>query len=96
MDSLRVVVFREEDLYVAQCLEHDISVQAQDLNALMDRLDLALEAECALSAERSGGTLEHIAPAPNYFHALWDKGSLAIRRLNVPIGSRQMEFKLAA
>lgn len=95
MESLRVVVFREDGLYVAQCLEQDISVQAPDLNSLMDRLELAVDAECALSVELTGKPFDGPA-APVYFHTLWEKGSLAISRLNVPVSGLKIEAKLAA
>ena len=94
MDSLRVVVFREDDLYVAQCLEQDISVQAPDLNTLLDRLELAIDAECALSMELTGKKFDGPA-APVYFHNLWEKGSIAITRLNMPVGLK-IDAKLAA
>ena len=95
MDSLRVVVFREDDLYVAQCLEQDISVQAPDLNTLIDRLELAIDAECALSMELNGKPFGGPA-APVYFHTLWEKGSLAITRHNMPVYGLKIDAKLAA
>jgi hypothetical protein len=95
MDSLRAVVFREDDLYVAQCLEQDISVQAPDLNTLIDRLELAVDAECALSMELTGKPFSGPA-APVYFHTLWEKGSLAITRHSVAVNGLKIEAKLAA
>jgi hypothetical protein len=61
--SLRVVVFREEDLYVAQCLEHDICVQADSLPKLQKRFEATLRLE--------GDDLDLIDPAPPRFHDLW-------------------------
>ena len=87
LDTLRVIVFREDGMYVAQCLEHDISTQAVDIDTLLDRLELTVEAECEMARERAEKPFENIAPAPNYFHGLWEKGSVSLSRLNevVPV-----------
>ncbi len=84
LKDIRAVVFKEGDLYVAQCLEYDIATQAPDLDTLLDRLDLTLEAECAITMERTGKPFDGIAPAPVLFHQLWEKGSHSIGRVNVP------------
>jgi hypothetical protein len=68
--TVRVVVFREADVYVAQCIEYDIATQAKDLSTLIERLDLTIDAECAMSRERGEAPFANIPPAPNYFHDL--------------------------
>lgn len=60
---LRIVLFRENRFWLAQGLEHDIGVQAENLKDLVLRLDLAL----ALEAE----ALADLPPAPKYFQDLW-------------------------
>lgn len=60
---LRVVLFRENRFWLAQGLEHDFGVQAEDLRDLLCRLGVALEAE--------GAALEQQPPAPKYFQDLW-------------------------
>ncbi len=61
--ALRVVLFREGDLWIAQGLEHDVGVQAENLRELMRRLAMALAEE--------GDRLTTLPPAPDYFQALW-------------------------
>ena len=61
--QLRIVVFRESRYWLAQGLEHDIGVQAEDLRDLMCRLLLTLELEAA--------TMARLPPAPQYFQDLW-------------------------
>ena len=78
MEKLRVVIFREEEMYVAQCIEFDIAAQAPTLEAVLDRLDLTVEAECQMSLEIGQTPFNGICPAPNHFHHLWEKGSMAI------------------
>jgi hypothetical protein len=94
--QLRVVVYKEGDLYVAQCLEFDIATQAIDLDVLLERLDLTIDAECGMSKESTGKPFDGIPPAPNYFHGLWDKRSVSLSHLRVPVGERfQVEVAFA-
>jgi hypothetical protein len=96
LDHLRVIVYPEGELFVAQCLEKDIATQARDIETLLDRLDLTIDAECAASRERDEKPLSKIGAAPNYFHDLWEKRTLMITRLHVPVGQHlKMEVGLA-
>ncbi len=74
--------------------ELDISAQARDIEAVLDRLELTIEAERAMSLEAGGEEFDGICAAPNYFHELWDKLSLTLNGVNVPVESR-LEFALA-
>lgn len=60
---LRIVIFRENRFWLAQGLEYDFGIQAEDLRDLLCRLAIALEAE--------GPALMQLAPAPKYFQDLW-------------------------
>lgn len=62
-ERLRVVIFREADQWLAQGLERDIAVQADDLSDLVRRLTLAVEAHAQ--------GLATLDPAPKYFQDLW-------------------------
>jgi len=79
---VRVVVFEEGDSYVAQCLEHDIAAQAGDIESVLDRLELTIEAELAMRGQQD---LRGISPAPAYYRDLWDRKSLKIERVNVSL-----------
>jgi hypothetical protein len=92
---LRVVVYREGDVYVAQCIEYDIATQAHDIDSLLERLDLTLDAECAMSKDRTGKPFDGIPPAPNYFHGLWAKRSVSLTHLHIPIGHFKVEVALS-
>lgn len=98
LDSVRAIVFREGDMYVAQCLELDICAQARDVASVLDRLDLTIEAECAMRVEGGKEPFDGICPAPNYFHDLWEKRSVNLTRVNVPINQHlpRVEAALAA
>lgn len=64
--ALRIVVFKEEDMYVAQCLEHDIAVQAADMATLQKRFEATVQIE--------GEGLLNLPAAPEAFHHMWDAG----------------------
>jgi hypothetical protein len=66
MDSpidLRIVIFREGDFWLAQGLEHDLGVQAENLKDLMMRLAFLLAAD--------PGGVAALPAAPVYFQHLW-------------------------
>jgi hypothetical protein len=98
LENLRVIVYREGDLYIAQGLEIDIATQAKDIPALLRRLDLTIEAECAMNKERGGSPFAGIGAAPNYFHGLWETRSVELKNLLFPIGHyfKSVEVALAA
>jgi hypothetical protein len=66
MSTLRIVTFKEGDIWVAQCLEHDVCVQAGDLDSLRTRMEMAIQAE---------SPLEKLPQAPAHFFELWDRKS---------------------
>ena len=73
-DQIRVIIYRDANLWVAQCLEHDIGAQATDLESLEARLSAALEVELAASLELHGSPFAGIDPAPSHFHEMWERG----------------------
>jgi hypothetical protein len=70
--QIRVLLAREGDFWVAQCLEYDIGAQAHDLDALRKRLMVALEAERLESIRRHGKPFAGIAPAPQSIYERWE------------------------
>jgi hypothetical protein len=97
LEHIRVIVYREGEVYVAQCLEHDIATQGSDITGVLARLELTIDAECAVSKEAGGQAFDNIPAAPNYFHTLWDKRSLTLTHVKMPVGHHyRMEVALAA
>ena len=70
--AIRVVVFRDGDVWVAQCLEYDIGAQASDIDTLNERLKAVLKAELKESHERNGEPFAGIGPAPQRFQQMWE------------------------
>ena len=55
-ESLRVVVFREGDDWIAQGLEHDISAFGSNLDAVRERFLATLDAEIEQARKRPEAT----------------------------------------
>ena len=70
-DPIRVLLSKEGEHWVAQCLEYDIGVQARDLGQLRKRLLVAIQAERDESLRRHGKPFAGIGPAPQHYHDLW-------------------------
>lgn len=68
--DIRIIVYREDDVFVAQCLEYDICTQAPDKETLHDRMNCLIEIEL----EEMGKTGQELDPAPVRFHDMWDGG----------------------
>lgn len=66
-DGLRIVVYEEDGIYVAQCLEHDICTQANDRTILRERMDHLIQIEL------DGG--QSLDPAPERFHKMWPESN---------------------
>jgi hypothetical protein len=78
-DAIRVIVFKEDEFWVAQCLEYDIAAQAEDLDTLRSRLFVTLKADLAASIEIRGEPFAGIDPAPPFFHNLWNRKASEFR-----------------
>lgn len=71
--KIRAIIFREGDLWVAQCLEYDIGAQAADLDTLQSLLSVVLRAECEAGKAKTGKPFGGINPAPSHFFEMWGK-----------------------
>ena len=70
-EGLRILVRREDDVLVAQCVDYDICTQADDLPTLQARMDALIDAELNV-ADRNGTPLP---PAPKAFERMWEENS---------------------
>ena len=68
--KMRVVLFEDDGLFVAQGLEYDICTQAETLSELITRFEMTLDAE----AKEPGG-LERLEPAPATFFRKWEQAA---------------------
>jgi len=77
--TLRIVIYAEDGLLVAQCLEYDICTQAKDRNGLLERMNDLIGVEME-EMERTG---QNIPPAPKPFHDLWNQKKPALSYMDV-------------
>ena len=75
--DLRIVVFEEEGVFVAQCLEHDISTQAEDRQTLRERMDCLIGFELEEMQQKG----QELDPAPERFHKMWEEGNHAYKEV---------------
>lgn len=69
---LRVVVLREDGWLVAQCLEHNIAVQAQSFDALRVALEEAIAGHIVLDLQAGIEPLSNLAAAPARYFELFE------------------------
>ena len=86
--TLRAIFFKEDDQWVAQCIEYDIGAQGASQREAEDRLKVAIATHIEESILRTGEAFKGIDPAPAHFHKLWDatewKRSTTITRPSRP------------
>ena len=68
---LRIVVYKEQDKFIAQCVDFDIATQADDFETLKSRMDCLLE--CELRAASDSG--QAVDQAPQKFHNMWKQNA---------------------
>lgn len=69
--TIRVITFKEGDLFVAQALEVDVCAQGKTIEEANKRLVALLHME-EQEAKANGRTLFDVGPAPHPFHVLYD------------------------
>ena len=78
-ESTRFVIFTEDDMIVAMCLEQDIGAQGRNMDELFQRLKTAYRAERDDSIVRTGRAFGDVPPAPQRYHDMWDAGGGAVQ-----------------
>lgn len=67
----RVLVFKDGDSFIAQCLEYDICAHAKDEETLRKRFIALFNFERNLSIERAGTPFAGVPKAPDEFDEMW-------------------------
>lgn len=79
-ERVQVVVFREGDWWVGQCLEYDIAAQAKTLSDLHYEVGRLLVAHYAVAAERGRRPFEDVPPAPERYWRLFNQAKSRLER----------------
>ena len=94
-DAIRVIAFRDGDMWSGQCLEYDIGAQANSLEELKERLDAVMEAECQEGLEWTGSQFGGILPSPAYYQQMWEKQAGRFSPV-ASLSDRKVEYALCA
>jgi hypothetical protein len=81
MTELRILIYRDEDLYVGQCLEHDLCVQSREIDQIRRLIINQVEFYEALFG--ASGGLSKVPPAPAEFFSAWEKTTGDPKRMKV-------------
>jgi len=71
--EINVVVYKEDELFHAQCLEYDIMASSERLDHLEEEFRRALLIDMHVSKQRYGKVFANINPAPEMFFEMWDE-----------------------
>ena len=86
--QLRIVAYRDADMWVAQCLEYDISAQALDMDTLVARMHATIVAEADHTREVHGEAFLGLEPAPSMYESLFERAKSRL--------SDENDFRIAA
>ena len=84
---MRVIILREEHLWVAQCLEHDIAAQSDSLHGVQVEFVkmVAAQIAVALSIKRDPQEfLQSLGQAPDYYHDCFQRAERLENPIRVP------------
>lgn len=83
--KIRAIAYREQDFWVAQCLEYDIRAQASSIKQLLENLNTVLSETLKDSLERHRKPFAYVNPAPKEFFQMWDDraGSVVLRKSSI-------------
>ena len=101
--SVTVLLLREENRWVAQCLEHDIAAQSDTIPGVKRAFAKAFVSQVAVNIRHGKKPLEDVPKAPDFYLDLFKKGErLADRKLpksvipEVKVKVEAKEMRIAA
>lgn len=83
--TIRVLIFKDGDYLVAQCLEHDVAAQGKSMKELMDSFCYSFFGHVQLAEEFGEVPLADLGEAPPVYWRMYDEAiKLANRQLKAP------------
>lgn len=79
---LRVIAFRDEGVWVAQCVEYDIVASATTLPKLRKAFEQAVIANICANERIGRSGLDGIQPPPSKFRDLFNSADTSLRFIN--------------
>jgi hypothetical protein len=78
LQPLHVLVFREEDWWIAQCLEIDLAAQAKNLDDVVYEFGRTLAGTCMVRMENGLPGIEELPPAPGPYWKAYEQAILEV------------------
>lgn len=99
--TLRVLLLKSNDVWVAQCLEHDIAAQGRSIEAAKASFEHVFLGHVKLDESAGREPLANVPPAPDFYWERFRKASrLADPLTNVPpafmVGEALQELRVAS
>jgi hypothetical protein len=79
--EVNVLAFREGELWVAQCIEYDISARSDTLESAMTAFRRAFAANLAANRELGRNALDGVPPAPQHYREMFESGKSVQEKL---------------
>src|SRR5690606_17850928 len=71
--NLRVVVFQDEGVHIAQCLEYDIAAHGDSPEQALQAFQQAVTRNIIVAQHLNTAPLANLPEAPAEFFAMWDR-----------------------
>lgn len=71
-NTVRVLIYREGEVFIAQGLEVDICAQGDTPEVAKRRFGIALRAEAEEAWRHNRDLFDAVGPAPSFVHAMFD------------------------
>jgi hypothetical protein len=95
--KLRVVVFREGNVWVAQGVDYDIAAHGKDMGALMRTFERMLVENMAITTHLGRQPLEGVKPAPERFRLMYESAEAKVAPTRErPLSSAGLSYRMAA
>jgi hypothetical protein len=76
--DVSVVVYQQGDWWIGQCLEYDITAQANSPTELHHEIERVLFAHVCASIQEGRTPFDGLSPAPIKFWKMWERASLRL------------------
>ena len=87
--TIRVLIMRERDYLVAQCLEYDIAVQGRSVEEVSQRFREVVTDHVILASEHDDVPFSNLEPAPPSYEHFWNNAS------RIGMLAQKIKFKLS-
>lgn len=81
--ELRAVVYRRGDWWIAQCLEHDVTTAAKDLDDLHHELDRVIVGHFLIASKTGSEPFAGLSRAPERFFQMWEEARTSVEPVDV-------------